>query len=196
MNDKTEYRFRKNQPAVTGVFKNHQDLDKTLRQLREKNFSNEAISIMKAKSSELYEFPISKDLLVGAHIGAIVGLIQGALLLVLVSLNIIHLPWSETFIEIGPFLSAVAGGCLGINAGAIAGVFVSYIIVKVERSRIEHYLEKMGVVVSVHTNDSKEELIAKNVLVLNGAVKIFNADHDSEGFTFFGKSKVARPLPF
>lgn len=196
MENTLEYRFKKLQPAVIGVFREHNQLNKTLEELHAKNFANEDIKILKAKSSEIYEFNTHKEVLVGAHTGALAGLILGVISCVLASYNIIRIPGQQTWMEVGAFLSAVAGGSIGVNAGALAGVFVGYVVTRVERNRIEHYLEKRGVVISVHAEEPKEQLLAKNILVTNGAVKIFNpVTPDADGSYVYNRGKFASPLP-
>lgn len=174
MEETLEHRFKKVQPAVIGVFKDHDHLKETLKELQDKNFSNEEISIMKAKSSELYDFHLDQDLMAGAYTGAFIGVIIGAAMCALASFRLIVIPGSDTFIEVGPFLSAVAGASIGINAGAVAGIITGYLIAKIEHRGVEKYLEKRGVVVSVHADGAKAELTAKKILVSHGAVKIFN----------------------
>jgi len=196
MENSLEYRFKKLQPAVIGVFREHGQMKKTLEDLRAKNFTNEDIKILKAKSSELYDFSMGKEVLVGAHTGALVGIILGAVACVLASFNIITLPGQQTWLEVGAFLSAVAGACIGANAGALAGLVVGYLITKAERKKIESYIEKRGVVISVHAVETKAQLVAKNILVSNGAVKIFNpVAGDSDGAYVYNKGKMASPLP-
>ncbi len=174
MENALEYRFKKLQPAVIGVFREQGQVKKTLSELHARNFANDQIKILKAKGRELYEFDTQKEILIGAHIGALAGLIIGVVACTLASFNIIHLPGQLTWLQVGAFLSAVAGGCIGVNAGALGGVIVGFLVSKSERNRLEHYLEKRGVVISVHAEEPKRQLIAKNVLVSNGAVKIFN----------------------
>jgi len=196
MENSLEYRFKRLQPAVIGVFREHEQMKKTLEDLHAKNFSNDDIKILKAKSSELYDFSMDKEILVGAHTGALAGIIIGAVACVLASFNIITLPGQQTWLEVGAFLSAVAGACIGANAGALAGLIVGYFVTKSERKRIEQYLEKRGVVISVHASEPKAQLVAKNILVSNGAVKIFNpVAGGSDGAYVYNKSKVASPLP-
>ncbi len=196
MENSLEYRFKKLQPAVIGVFRDHDQMKKTLQELHSKNFSDDEIKILKAKSSELHDFSIHREVLVGAHTGALIGLFVGAIACVLASFNIITLPGQQTWLEVGAFLSGVAGACIGINAGALAGLIVGYLITKAERKRIESYLEKRGVVISVRASEPKAQLVAKNVLVTNGAVKIFNpAPGNYDGKYVFNKSKLAGALP-
>lgn len=196
MRNSLEYRFRKFQPAVIGVFREQSQIKKTLSELHARNFAKDQIKILKAKGREIYEFNTKKEILVGVHTGALAGLIIGAVACTLASFNIIHLPGQLTWIEVGAFLSAVAGGCIGVNAGALAGLIVGFLVTKSSHNRLLHYLEKRGVVISVHAEDPKQQLIAKNVLVSNGAVKIFNpvVTH-SDGHYSYNKSKIAGPLP-
>lgn len=196
MENTLEYRFKKLQPAVIGVFREHEQINKTLDELHAKNFADEDIKILKAKSSELHEFNTHKEVLVGAHTGALAGLIVGVLACVLASYNFIRIPGQQTWMEIGAFLSAVAGGSIGVNAGALAGVLVGYFVARVERNRIAHYLEKRGVVISVHAEEPKAQLLAKNVLVTNGAVKIFNpVTPQTDSHYAYNKGKFTSPLP-
>lgn len=172
--ERLQNRFKKFQPAVIAIFKDHKNLEKVLDELKDKNFHNKDISIFSAKRKDLKEVVYDKNVLEGAIIGAIIGLAEGGLMCWMASQNLITIPGSAFFLASGPILSSVAGIALGFNAGAIAGALIGLGVTMVEAKRLEKYIKKQGVIVAVHVDDLREQLLAKKIFVENEAIKVLN----------------------
>ncbi len=167
-------RFKKNQPAIIAVFKDHAHLEKTLDDLKNKKFSNEDISILMAKREDLKEVTYDHNARIGATSGMFTGITAGGILGWLASLNLFAVPGAGPFIVAGPFVGAITGAALGGTVGTIAGALIGYGISEVEARKLESYVKDKGVIISVHVDDPREQLVAKNILVTNGAIKIHN----------------------
>ncbi|MDD4975184.1 MAG: hypothetical protein PHY93_12575 [Bacteriovorax sp.] len=161
--------FKKVQPAVIAFFKNLEHLEKTLDDLKMANFKNEDISILTVKKKDL-----DKNILEGVATGAITGATGGGILCWLASLGVIAIPGAGIFIAAGPFISAVAGAALGVNAGSIAGALIGFGVAEVEAKELEKYIKDKGLIVAVHVNDPGEQAMAKKILVANEAIKVFD----------------------
>ncbi|MFA6236365.1 MAG: hypothetical protein WC635_03470 [Bacteriovorax sp.] len=167
-------RFKKFQPAVIAVFKDHTNLEKILDELKEKKFHNKNISILSAKRKDLKSIPYDKNVLEGAIIGAAIGVAEGGLLCWMASKGLLVMPGAAYFITSGPILSAIAGAALGANAGTIAGILVGLGVTQFEARRLGKYIKKQGVIIAVRVDDLREQLLAKKIFVDNEAVKILN----------------------
>ncbi|MGZ3788930.1 MAG: hypothetical protein ACXVLQ_10420 [Bacteriovorax sp.] len=182
-------RFKKFQPAVIAVFKNHDLLEKTLEDLKKANFKNEDISLLTAKRSDLKKISYHENILEGVAAGTITGMAEGGILCWLASLSMVAIPGAGTFIAAGPFISAIAGAALGANVGSIAGALIGFGATEMEAKKLEKYVKDKGVIVAVHVNDPKEQLMAKKILVTNGAVEIFNpSEKESAKQKFFDQT--------
>lgn len=161
--------FKKVQPAVIAFFKNLDHLEKTLGELKSSDFKNEDISILTVKKKDL-----DTNILEGVATGAITGATGGGLLCWLASLGMIAIPGAGTFIAAGPFISAIAGAALGVNAGCIAGALVGFGVAELEAKELEKYIMDKGLIVAVHVDDPGKQLLAKKILAANEALKIFD----------------------
>lgn len=166
--------IKKNTPAITAFFRNQESLEKTLSDLKSKNFKQEDISILMAKHKDLHTVDynlMSRDI---ATTGLMAGFVSGGLVGWLVGLDIISLPGIGYFVAAGPLAGALTGIAIGGTIGSISGALIGLGISKMEAKKLEKYIKEKGVIISVHADDPKRQLIAKNILVLNGAIKVFN----------------------
>lgn len=160
--------FKKVQPAVIAFFKDRDVLVKVLDELKLANFENDDISILTVKRKD-----VGKNVLEGVATGAITGLAEGGILCWLASLGVIAIPGAGTFIAAGPFISLIAGAALGANAGSIAGALVGFGMAEVEAKELEKFVKDKGLIVAVHATDRGDQLVAKDIFVTNGAIKVF-----------------------
>ncbi|MFA6239097.1 MAG: hypothetical protein WC635_17290 [Bacteriovorax sp.] len=170
----TNTRAKQDKRAVTAIFKNQESLEKTLNELKARNFKTEDISILMAKHKDLHNIDynlLSRDV---ATTGLMYGLATGGILGWLVGLNIITIPGVGFFVAAGPLAGALTGLALGGTIGSISGALIGLGISKIEAQKLEKYVKEKGVIISVHSDDAKAQLLAKNILVINGAVKVFN----------------------
>lgn len=173
---KNKSRFKQFQPAVIGVLKDHDNLTDTLNELKKNHFDSKDIALLTAEKEDVKRIPSDSYIIESVLRGLIVGVIEGALFGLLISLNLVPLPGSETFITVGPFISVVAGVSIGLNVGAITGAIMGYLVNRKVSKRYKEFIENKGVIVSIHVDeqDTKKQLKAKNILVNHGAVEVLN----------------------
>lgn len=174
--DHLDTEFEKAQPAVIACFKNLDTLETTLNGLKMANFKNEDISILTLKKKDL-----DRNILAGVTSGAIAGMAEGGILFWLASLGMVAIPGAGTFLAAGPFISVIAGATLGGNVGAICGALIGYGIAETEARELEKYIQNKGLIIAVHVDDPTEQLVAKNILTQNGAIKVFDPIERKKG---------------
>jgi hypothetical protein len=162
------------QPVVAGIFSNQQSISRILADLRVNNFQKDDIALVYGhQHDELLGMThvnhilgsIERVLVVSVAMGGVLGLMLGS--------GINSFP-GDIFTPAGPILSALAGIGIGTTIGIFYGLFVSFMQNGKIRRQFKSLIEDKGVIVSVHVNDRSEEILAKNVLVKDGALKVIS----------------------
>lgn len=173
MNSQT-LRFKELQPAVIGVLKDHRNLDHTLDDLHRNNFEESTISVLETKTNDIKRIPKDRYVLDSIMRGLAVGFVEGAILGLLIALEIIPVPEGSAFVIAGPIVSVAAGIAIGINVGGLTGAVLGVLTNRKVAKTYESLVKDKGVIISIHAEDPRRQLTAKNILVLNGAVEILN----------------------
>lgn len=163
-----------NRSQVIGLFKNDSSLEKTLLTLRAKGFQSEDIAILMSKNETFKNNFFDLKERHAATTGLVTGIATGGILGWLIGLETFIFPRVGLFIAAGPLASALAGIAAGGTIGSIAGAFISLGISKLESKKLATFIQEKGVVISVSIKDPREQLMARNILVINGALKIQN----------------------
>ncbi len=160
------------QPAVTGIFKNQQSINRILEDLRDNNFQKDDIALVDSQDElrgithvDYIPESIERGLVVAVIMGGIFGLLLGS------GLN--SFP-GDIFTPAGPVLSAWAGIGIGITIGIFYGLFVGFMENRKVRQQYEKLFKDKGLLVSVHVHNKSEEILAKNVLAKDGAMKVIS----------------------
>jgi hypothetical protein len=108
----------------------------------------------------------------GAATGAGTGAVLGGALGWMVGIGALAIPGLGPFIAAGPIMAALAGAAGGAAAGGLTGALIGMGIPEYEAKRYEGKVKDGNVLLSVHTEDSKERDRAKKILDDGGAVDI------------------------
>jgi hypothetical protein len=108
----------------------------------------------------------------GATAGASGGAILGGALGWLVGIGALAIPGVGPFIAAGPIMAALAGAAGGAAVGGLTGALVGMGIPEYEAKRYEGKIKDGNILMSVHTDDSKERERAKEIFVRGGAQDI------------------------
>jgi len=108
----------------------------------------------------------------GATAGAGGGAILGGALGWLVGIGALAIPGLGPFIAAGPIMAALAGAAGGAAVGGLTEALVGMGIPEYEAKRYEGKIKDGNILMSVHTNDSKERERAKEIFVRGGAEDI------------------------
>ena len=165
-------RFKKLQPAVIGILKDHRNLNHILEDLHRNHFTDHDISIQDAKLNDINRIPHDNYVLESVFRGLTAGIVVGLFFGLLLSSG--FLPGASTFVTAGPIVSVAAGISIGINVGGLSGAVMGF-LVNIKVARIYNsFIKDKGAIISVHAEDPRRQLAAKNILVNHGAVEILN----------------------
>lgn len=111
----------------------------------------------------------------GATAGGVAGLGVGAALGWLAGIGALAIPGVGPLIAAGPIMGALAGGAVGGATGGVIGALVGMGIPEFEAKRYDTKIRDGNILISVHTEDSKQRDVAKDVF------KRYDADDISTG---------------
>jgi len=133
--------------------------------LKSADFSNNDISVLFPDKSTTRDFAHEKNTKApeGAVTGAGTGGVLGGALGWLAGIGALAIPGVGPFIAAGPILAALSGAALGAAAGGIAGGLIGLGIPELEAKRYEGKVKQGNILISVHTEDSKEIARAKDI---------------------------------
>jgi uncharacterized protein YcfJ len=108
----------------------------------------------------------------GAATGGLVGAGAGGVLGWLAGIGTLAIPGVGPFLAAGPIMAALAGVAVGGATGGLIGSLIGMGIPEYEAKRYEGKLREGNILISVHTEDSKQRARAKDVFELAGAQDI------------------------
>jgi hypothetical protein len=164
--------------AVFGIYPHRASFEYALRTLKDGGFRATDVSVL------LQENPGTKDLATekttkapeGAVTGAGSGAILGGALGWLAGTGALAIPGLGPFFIAGPIVAALAGVGIGGTVGGFAGALVGLGMPEYEAKRFQGRIEKGGILLSVHCDNSYWANKAKNLLDSTGAEDISSAD--------------------
>ncbi|NYE30052.1 putative membrane protein [Rhodanobacter sp. K2T2] len=115
----------------------------------------------------------------GATTGGIAGLGVGAAVGWLAGIGALAIPGVGPFIAAGPIMAALGGAAVGTAAGGVIGALVGLGIPEFEAKRYDAKIREGNILISVHTDDSKQRDVAKDVFKRNNADDISSASEAS-----------------
>ena len=105
----------------------------------------------------------------GATAGGVAGLGVGAALGWLAGIGSLAIPGVGPFIAAGPIMAALGGAAVGTAAGGVIGALVGMGIPEFEAKRYDDKIKTGNILISVHTEDSNQRDIAKDIFKRNHA---------------------------
>jgi hypothetical protein len=115
----------------------------------------------------------------GATAGAGTGAVLGGALGLLAGIGALAIPGVGPLIAAGPIMATLAGMGVGGTVGGLTGALVGFGIPEYEAKRYEGYVEKGGILLSVHCSTSGEITRAKEVMKQTGAQDISSTGESS-----------------
>ncbi len=133
--------------------------------LRDVGFPDSDISVLYPDSSGTQDLSHQKGTKApeGAATGAGTGGVVGGTVGLLAGLGALAIPGVGPFIAAGPLLAALSGAALGATVGGIAGTLVGFGIPEYEAKLYEGKVREGKTLISVHTEDAKQQETAKKV---------------------------------
>ena len=175
--------------SVYGIFNDQQSLDRAVNVLKLQNFRNSDISVLMQSQQGTKDFAFEKHTKApeGATTGAATGAVAGGIFGWLVGAGALAIPGLGPFIAAGPIMAAIAGAGVGGTVGGVAGGLIGLGIPEFEAQRYEGFVKDGGILISIHVDDSKWEVKAREILEENGAVNIATSSEkkSSEGAPYY-----------
>jgi hypothetical protein len=178
--------------AVFGIYPDRMTVEDAVDALKTAGFRNTDISVLFPENVGSKDFAHEKNTKApeGATAGASSGAIIGGTLGWLAGIGALAIPGLGPFIAAGPIVAALAGaGALGA-VGGIAGGLIGMGIPEYEAKRYEGRIQKGGILLSVHSDNSDWTKRAKDILEHTGAQDIGSAEEASADF-----AKSDKPMP-
>ena len=170
--------------AVFGIYATRQGVEIAVDMLKAEGYRNADISVLLPFNEGNKEFAAEKNtkLPEGALAGASSGAVIGGALGWLVGIGTLAIPGVGPFIAAGPIMAALAGVGVGGAVGGIAGGLIGMGIPEYEAKRFEGRINKGGILLSVHCDNSEWTTKAKTVLEKSGAEDISSTGEASADF--------------
>jgi hypothetical protein len=167
--------------SVLGIYSNRNALENAINGFREAGYESTNISALLPENLGSRELATERETKApeGATAGAGTGAVMGGALGWLVGIGALAIPDLGPFIAAGPILAALAGVGVGGVVGGFAGALVGMGIPEYEAKRYEGRLQKGGILLSVHCNNSEEIDEAKEVMRRTGAEDISSTSESS-----------------
>jgi hypothetical protein len=148
--------------------------DQIVDQLKAANFSNNDISVLFPDKETTRDFAHEKHTKApeGAATGAGTGGVIGGALGWIAGIGALAIPGVGPFIAAGPIMAALSGAAVGAAVGGIAGGLIGLGIPEIEAKRYEGKIKQGNLLLSVHTEDSEEATLAKEIFTKAGAQDI------------------------
>jgi hypothetical protein len=155
--------------------------DQIVGQLKSSNFSNNDISVLFPDKDTTRDFAHEKNTKApeGAVAGASTGGVIGGALGWIAGIGALAIPGVGPFIAAGPIMAALSGIAVGAAVGGIAGGLIGLGIPEIEAKRYEGKVKAGNILISVHTEDSKEISRAKDIFTQAGAQDICTTGESS-----------------
>lgn len=133
--------------------------------LKEEGFSNNDISALFPDKTTTRDFAHNKGTKApeGATAGAGTGAVLGGGLGWLAGIGALAIPGVGPLVAAGPIAAALSGAAVGGALGGITGGLIGMGIPEYEAKRYEGKVKEGGILISVHTEDSDEVKLAKQI---------------------------------
>ena len=160
--------------AVICIAKSHLEAERIVGQLRSAGFSNNDISALFPDTRGTRDFAHEHNTKApeGATTGASAGGVLGGTLGWLVGIGSLAIPGVGPLIAAGPLMAALSGAAVGAAMGGLTGALVGFGIPEYEAKQYEGKLREGNILISVHTEDSKQRALAKDVFDRLGAEEV------------------------
>jgi uncharacterized membrane protein len=167
--------------AVFCITKERSQTELIVDQLKTEGFANTDISVLFPDTSGTRDFAHEKNTKMpeGATTGVVTGMGTGAILGWLAGIGSLAIPGVGPFIAAGPIMAALGGAAVGGATGGVVGALVGMGIPEYEAKRYDGKISSGNTLISVHTNDSKQEKIAKDIFERAGAEDIKSTSESS-----------------
>jgi len=167
--------------SVFCITTSREQADRVVDQLLIANFSSNDISVLFPDKDTTRDFAHEKNTKApeGAVTGAGTGGVLGGALGWVAGIGALAIPGVGPFIAAGPIIAALSGAAIGATVGGIAGGLIGLGIPELEAKRYEGKVKAGNILISVHTENSDEIKLAKDIFTRAGAQDICTTGESS-----------------
>jgi hypothetical protein len=167
--------------AVFGIAKSEPQAISIADHLKAAGFGDNDVSVLFPDKKGTKDFAHERNTKApeGAATGAGSGAILGGALGWMAGIGALAIPGLGAFIAAGPIMAALAGAAGGAAAGGLTGALIGMGIPEYEAKRYEGKVKDGNILISVHTDDSKQRDRAKKIFEAGGAVDISSSGESS-----------------
>jgi hypothetical protein len=167
--------------AVIGLASSQAQAERILENLQAAGFSTSDVSVLFPDKKGTRDFAHEQNTKApeGAVTGASVGGAIGGTLGVLAGIGALAIPGVGPLIAAGPLMGALSGAAAGAAVGGLTGALVGLGIPEIEAKQYEGKILDGNILMSVHSDDSKERDRAKEILKSGGASDVKVAGEQS-----------------
>jgi len=178
--------------VVYGIYRDRVHAEDAVDRLIAAGFRVEDISVLLPENVGTKDFAAEKHTKApeGTATGATAGGVVGGTLGLLAGIGVLAIPGLGPFIAAGPIMAALAGIGAGGVVGGLVGAMVGIGIPEYEAKRYEGRLQRGGILMSVHCDNSEWVDRAKENMKQTGAEDISSTGEASADF-----DKTDKPLP-
>jgi len=147
--------------------------------LRAAGFSDTAVSVLYPEERRNTDFSNEQHTktFVGAAAGATVGALFGIFVGWMASIGALAIPGLGPIIAAGPILAAIEGAAGGAAAGAFTGALIGMGISGHDAKLCEGNVEEGDILMSVHTEGSRERMLATELFADAGAESVVTVSY-------------------
>jgi len=151
--------------AVFCIAKSEEQATNIVNQLKEAGFSNNDVSVLLPDRAGSRDFAHERHTKApeGAATGAVAGGVMAGVLGWLVGIGTLAIPGVGPLLAAGPILAALSSAAAGGAVGGLAGGLIGLGIPEYEAKQFEGKVKNGNILISVHTEDSKERSVAKQI---------------------------------
>ena len=163
--------------AVFGIATTYAQAETIVESLKAAGFSNNDISVLLPDKEGTRDFAHEKNTKApeGAATGAGTGGVVGGVLGWLVGIGSLAIPGVGPLVAAGPIMAALSGAAVGSAVGGLTGTLVGLGIPEFEAKQYEGKLKQGNILISVHSEDSKQTDRAQQILKNANAQDIASA---------------------
>ena len=151
--------------AVLCIAKTEEQAVQIVNRLKEAGFSNDDVSVLLPDRAGPRDFAheLHTKAPEGVATGAVAGGVMAGVLGWLVGIGTLAIPGVGPLIAAGPILAALSGAAAGGALGGLTGGLIGLGIPEYEAKQFEGKIKNGNILISVHTEDSKERSAAKEI---------------------------------
>jgi hypothetical protein len=151
--------------AVICIAKSEEQAAKIVNQLKEAGFASDDVSLLLPDRAGPRDFAHEQHTKApeGAATGVVAGGVIAGVLGWLAGIGTLAIPGVGPLVAAGPIMAALSGAAAGGAIGGMAGALVGFGFPEYEAKQYEGKVKNGNILISVHTEDSKERHAAKEI---------------------------------